>query len=270
MTKFHYLSDLHLEFGMNKPAPQGEYLILAGDITVLRVLNPIMNDSQSRKTRDRTLLYFKHCVENFKKVFYLTGNHESYNFNIQEEYNYIKRYLPSEIVHLDDTEYEIDQDTVLLGSTLWTNMDNRDHITMKMVEHGMNDFHVIYNNAPEDPFTIWTATDAANKHDKSIAFLTEALERNKHRKCVVATHHAPSIKGVNPEHVRDTTINFGYYSDLESFITERPQIKYWVHGHTHVQTKYQIGSTMVVSNAQGYVGYEKSADVFNPNTYFEI
>jgi len=39
----------------------------------------------------------------------------------------------------------------------------------------------------------------------------------------------------------------------------RPQIKLWVHGHTHDPYDYVIGETRVVCNPRGYIGYEAQA-----------
>ena len=269
-NRFHYMSDLHIEFGQPRVSMiQGDYLILAGDITVLRCLNPVMNDEGNRKTRKRTLSFFDQMQSKFKKVFYLTGNHESYNFDINQEKEYIAKYLPG-VVHLDDTAYDIDEKTVLFGGTLWTDMNKSDPRTMGMIGHGMNDFRIIYNNTPENPFAIWRPEDAAKKHARTMLALIETLETNHGKNVIVATHHSPTPQGINREHVRDTVINHGYYTDLEAFIESRPQIKYWVFGHTHMQDQFEIGSTKVVTNAQGYVGYENCAERFQCDTYFDL
>ena len=264
--KFHYMSDLHIEFGMTKPMLfEGENLILAGDITVLRCLNPVMNDANNRKTRDRTLKFFEFALQNFKKVFYLTGNHESYNFNIDLEANYIAKYLPG-VIHVNDSVHEIDKDTVLMGGTLWTDMNKGDPIVMNALRYGMNDFRIIYTGETD----IWTPELAMNRHIATMKFLTEQLEVHKDKKVIVATHHAPTKKGINPHHVRDTTINHGYFTDLEQFIVDHPQIHTWVFGHTHIQHQFRIGDTNVISNAKGYEGYEASADSFIADTWFNV
>lgn len=263
--KFHYMSDLHLEFGMPKFMPiEGENVILAGDITCLRALNPRMTDAQNRKLRDRTLLFFDIMRENFKRVFYITGNHESYGFNIKLEADYIKEYLPG-IIHLNDSTYDLDDETVIVGGTLWTDMDRGSPVAMSMVGQGLNDFRLIN----KDSFlTRFTPEDAANLHEKTIAAIDKCCKMNASKKIIVATHHAPTYKGINPEHTNGH-LNAGYASDLEAFIKNR-NISAWVFGHTHIQAKIMIGDTPVMSNARGYEGYEPSATTFNPNTWFEI
>ena len=267
MTKFHYASDLHIEFALPKAENiTGENLILAGDIITLVSLNPIMNDARNRKNRDRILTFFNHVQENFNRVFYLTGNHESYNFNIDMEKEYIDKYLPG-VIHLNDSSYEIDDQTVILGGSLWTDMNRNNPLSHNAVGHGMNDFRLIYSGTTGDIFTTQNAYD---KHQKTLAFLTEELEKYKHKNCVVVTHHAPSRLGNNPEHNDRSALDAGYSSDLDEFILDRPQIRYWVHGHTHIQKEYKIGETHVVSNARGYEGYEACAGRFTLNRSFEV
>lgn len=269
MNKFHYCSDLHLEFGMVHPTfvgMTGDNLILAGDITVLRCLNPSLTDKNNKKTRDRTLKFFEFVQENFKKVYYLTGNHESYGFRIDLEKEYIEKYLPG-IIHVNNSVHEIDENTVLMGGTLWTNMNNRNAHTLASVGNGMNDFRIIYKGKDD----IWTPEDAADAFDTTFKFLDDSLEKYKDKNVIVATHHSPTGKGVNPIH-SGNSIDHGYYSNLEQYIIDHPQIKYWVFGHTHIRTELEFGSTKVVSNARGYDGYEESAKAFSrdPERFFEV
>lgn len=268
--KFHFMSDIHLEFGMPKPMMiQGENLILAGDITLLGRLEDRMNDAASRQIKDRTKLFFESMLENFDRVFYLTGNHESYGSNIDWEEDYIRKYIPSDVIYLNDSAYEFDDGrTVLLGGTLWTDMNKYDEVAMDWVQRGMNDFRIIRCGA-DDPFGgIFTPQDAYHRHQKTMGFFKDSMEKYKDKNIVIATHHAPTVQGINRFH-SESEINPGYYSDLEPFIKENPQIKHWVFGHTHIQMKTKIGETMVASNAQGYP-HEWSYIRFNPDTWFEV
>ena len=260
--KFHYMSDLHIEFAMPKSLLfKGENLILAGDITCLRALNPEKTDAQSRSLRKRTLKFFEIMQENVKRIFYVTGNHESYGFDIALEAEYIEKYLPG-VIHLNDSAYDIDEKTVIMGGTLWTDMNNeRNHC---IVGAGMNDFRLIEKNGGR-----FTTTHAVEKHRATKSFLEKALDENKDKNVIVVTHHAPTYQGINPL-PGGNALDAGYASNLESFILDRPQIKYWVFGHTHVQRKFQIGDTWLVSNAQGYQGYEGVSKTFNADTWFEV
>jgi hypothetical protein len=56
---------------------------------------------------------------------------------------------------------------------------------------------------------------------------------------------------------------------LDDFIESRPQIRLWLHGHTHHNFNYWIGETRVVCNPRGYVGHESMADWFQLQ-YLEV
>jgi len=57
-------------------------------------------------------------------------------------------------------------------------------------------------------------------------------------------------------------MNGGFSSDLSEFIMDRPQIKYWQHGHHHNESDYMLGETRVVCNPRGYIRYEQRAKEF--------
>jgi hypothetical protein len=59
-------------------------------------------------------------------------------------------------------------------------------------------------------------------------------------------------------------MNGCYSSDLEAFILDHPEICLWTHGHTHEDFDYMIGTTRVVCNPRGYIGYEQRADTWQP------
>lgn len=266
MNRFHYMSDLHIEFAMPKASDllvSGENLILAGDITLLACLDPTKTDAQSRKLRDRTLKFFEIMQENFKRVFYLTGNHESYHGDINDQTRLVKDHLPG-VIHLNDSSYEFEDGTVIMGGTLWTDMNRGNPMTMMMIESGMNDFRYIDNG--DQPFI---ALDATVRHAATKSFLKNELERYRDRNVVVATHHSPSYRGNGAEHT-SSSLTDGYCSEMEDFIIAHPQIKYWVFGHTHVQMSFKVGETTLVSNARGYEGYEMSATKFKSDRYFEV
>ena len=76
------------------------------------------------------------------------------------------------------------------------------------------------------------------------------------------THHAPSFKSIHPNYVDQTLINGAYSSNLEQFITNRPDINLWFHGHIHHPQDYIIGETRILANPRGYDGREAIADDF--------
>ena len=61
---------------------------------------------------------------------------------------------------------------------------------------------------------------------------------------------------------KDTIMNGGFASQLDDYIAYRPQIKLWMHGHTHDDFDYMIDQTRIVCNPRGYIGLENRADNF--------
>ena len=61
---------------------------------------------------------------------------------------------------------------------------------------------------------------------------------------------------------KDTIMNGGFASQLDDYISYRPQIKVWLHGHTHDDFDYMIDHCRVVCNPRGYTGHEARADSF--------
>jgi hypothetical protein len=76
------------------------------------------------------------------------------------------------------------------------------------------------------------------------------------------------MKGIDSEHV-NSGLNYAYFSDLDEFILDHPQIHTWIYGHTHRQAMDKIGNTTLRTNARGY-NFERCARDFNPDTSFEI
>jgi hypothetical protein len=51
---------------------------------------------------------------------------------------------------------------------------------------------------------------------------------------------------------------------LSEFILDRPQIKVWVHGHTHDEFSYVIGDTRIVAHPRGYLFHERGSQEDDP------
>jgi len=266
------MSDLHLEFGaLDRPIPHGDVLILAGDITLIGVLDK--GDELHHRHPElhaRTVAFFTEAAKNFRRVFYLMGNHEAYSYNISKAPRVIRHRLPM-VEFLDDRSVHLSDDVVLVGGTLWTDMNMgkaHDFIGGKFGNARMNDFNLIWKSSKggTEKFTTY---DAAKRFRKTIRVIEEVAETYRDKTVVVATHHAPSYRGINPEH-GGGVLDAGYASDLEAFIKTRHAIKHWIHGHTHIQAEYEIGHCTVHSNGRGYYQRERSAATFNPDTSFEV
>ena len=267
--KIAIASDLHLEFGDIdlKNTENADVLILAGDICVAEdlyrhtapIVGPDLGSRQQSAVRYRN--FFRRVSQEFPQVIYIAGNHEYYH----GKWPGFDKVLKDEMfvygnIHFLQNDFKVVQDVTILGSTLWTSMDNCNPVTLHAVGEGMNDFHVIKND--KKGYTKLRPAHVAEAHRRTMDYFRIMLEGKFDQKFIVVTHHAPSHLSIHDMY-RGQALNAAYYTDLSDFILERPQIKLWVHGHVHHNFDYQIGDTRVVCNPRGYVGYEVQDGFFN-------
>jgi Icc-related predicted phosphoesterase len=266
--KIAVASDLHLEFGdLDFDNSDGaDVLILSGDILVVEDLrdydaNNIMGEGTKSQ---RWHQFMQRCSERFPHVIYVLGNHEHYHGNFTRSYDRLKQRLAYLLnVHVLECEVLVIDDITFIGGTLWTDMNNGDALTMYHMRTMMNDFKVIWHEAKDRRFS---AKDAFEEHFKTKQYISNIVAEQHDKKFVVCGHHAPSQLSVHPKYAHDQIMNGGYYSDMSEFILDRPQIKLWTHGHTHHAFDYMIGSTRVVCNPRGYIGYEPEASEWQLQT----
>lgn len=282
--KIAVCSDLHLEFAeLDFDNPGVDVLILSGDICVARDL--MEHDADGIVSFGKSARYhkfFQMCSEKFPHVLYVAGNHEHYHGDFKYTVSELKKYLgylPN--LHILDKEtFELD-DTVFVGSTLWTDMNKSDPLTIHMISRMMNDFRIIDNSNhevtyktfddPDNPdkptfrtrVARFSPLDAIEEHEKCLDYIRHVYDNiPPWKQIVVVGHHTPSHASCHPRYKDDKEMNGGYHSDLSEFILNRPGIKLWTHGHTHELFDYMIGSTRVVCNPRGYDGYEEISDNF--------
>jgi Icc-related predicted phosphoesterase len=292
--------DLHLEFGPLELQndENADVLVLAGDICVARDLKQrdvygVMEGTRSSKLHD----FFQGASEKFKHVVYVAGNHEHYDGDFATTYTKLKAnlaYLTN--VYVLDKEVKVIDDVTFVGGTMWSSMNNRDPLTMFHIKSMMNDFkgvdnsnRVVTRKVPlykkgedgqylkdekgcyiqdgmkhkESP-ALFSPEDAVEEFEKFTQYLevVTAFLGKDPKKYVVVTHHTPSFQSVAPYYKADQLMNGGYHSNLDEFIMDKPNIKLWVHGHTHEDFDYMIGETRVVCNPRGYIKYEARAANF--------
>jgi hypothetical protein len=112
----------------------------------------------------------------------------------------------------------------------------------------------------------WSPEDSVEDHEKMLAYV-DHVTRDPGSYIVVG-HHCPSEQSV-ADMYKGNLLNGAFRSKLDDFIEARPQIRYWLHGHTHHNFNYWIGETRVVCNPRGYVGHEPMADWFKLQ-YLEV
>lgn len=266
--KLGICSDIHLEFGY-LPIENKEnidVLILAGDILVARALGKEPSNYREKDIEDFKQ-FFRDCSEKFPHVIYIMGNHEHYGGDFNDSPTILREFcesIGSNVYFLDKETKEID-DVVFIGQTLWTDFNNENPISMATAQGSMNDFRIIRNRVQGRKFI---PLDVLEEHKKCLSFIDEQTKIYSDKTCVVVGHHAPSHMSVKPNYERDYHMNGAYRSNLEEFIMSRPQIKLWVHGHTHSEFDYMVGDTRVVCNPRGYVGYERQNQDVDP--YFPL
>jgi hypothetical protein len=105
----------------------------------------------------------------------------------------------------------------------------------------------------------WSPEDSVADHAKMIDYIDHTTRDPG--SYIVVGHHCPSELSV-AECYKGSLLNGAFRSKLDDFIEQRPQIRLWIHGHTHHNFNYWIGETRVICNPRGYIGHEASADSF--------
>jgi predicted phosphodiesterase len=269
--KVNLISDLHLEFG-DLELPGGEVLIIAGDACESRTLSkhpydPGALEESSGRRPDRAARFFWEECTKYQHVLYVMGNHEHYHGKFNRTAHELRACLPKKVQLLEQDTVIID-DVVFLGATMWTDCNRGCPVTMETLKSGMNDYRVITWDG--GGYRKLHPRDTAKIHQQTKDWLRGQLSEHQDRKVVVITHHAPSDLSIAPPYRNDLYLNGGYRSDLSDLILDHPQIRYWVHGHTHDPFDYAIGDTRVRCNPRGYVGHESRPDEFDPSEGFDV
>lgn len=292
--KIAVCSDLHLEFGpiSLENTENADVLILSGDICVANDLKE--RDSYNiRGENDKSNqfhTFFQECCARFPSVIYIAGNHEHYHGDYAKSIGIIRSNLGYLVnLHVLDKESVILNDHLFIGGTLWTDMNNEDASTLRHIKEYMNDYRIIVNSNELVNYTVpvfgtnedgsldfstvvskefktrtakFSPEDSVKDHKAMLEFIKTTIKDNPTMPVVVVGHHSPSKQSVKPRYEGDVLVNGAYSSDLTDFILNHPQIKVWTHGHTHDRFDYMVGSTRIVCNPRGYIGYEYQADEF--------
>lgn len=298
--KIALASDLHLEFGPIQldNTECADVLVLAGDICVAKHFvdgKPTYLQHLAKEYRQ----FFDHVTKEFSHVVYVMGNHEHYSGDVAHSENILKHHLDYGNLHILEKESWSHNGVTFIGGTLWTDMNREDGLSMSYCQNAMNDFREVLNStrmvvrqvpiyeknpnytpdgknggtyvkdekgalinvgykSKEEPAR-WTPEDSVLDHKKMLAYV-DHVTRDPGNYIVVG-HHCPSELSVADVY-KGNMLNAAFRSSLDDFIEARPQIKLWLHGHTHYNFNYWIGETRVVCNPRGYVGHEASADWF--------
>lgn len=265
------VSDLHLDISGFQEMPGGDVLILAGDICEAKELGKEFHSTKSLDRKPGAFPcydFFHYECAKYKKVFYVLGNHEHYRGRFDKTKEFIQSMMPDNVTVLENevVEYE---GVMFMGSTLWTNLNNGDSLTMYHIKQMMNDYKVIqFHDTVKNVYHKLPPEVTFKTHVHTMQYFREMLSIHRDKPFVVITHHAPSFMSTPPRFKHEHTMNGGYASDLSEDILDNENIRVWVHGHMHDPVDYKIGETRVLSNPRGYVPYE--GDEFLPGFYFEV
>ena len=286
--KIAVCSDLHLEFGDLDLTNDNDadVLILGGDIFVADDLTangtvvPVTASVQARAERYNNFVV--RCSERFPQVILIMGNHEHYHGDYADTANIIRgTFGDLHNVHFLDKEWRIIDGVLFYGGTLWTDMNNESHSTMRQIAGMMNDYRGVKNSAKTVQYRVPDLTkneadafsfkerpaqfvpeDSVEDHKAFLKGLDAVLALHPNMPTVVCGHHAPSKASTHPRYKHEVVMNGAYSTNLDNYILDRRQIRLWTHGHTHEDFDYMIGTTRIVCNPRGYDGYEERADRF--------
>lgn len=269
--KFTLMSDLHLEFDQGVDTTnkeQADVLVLAGDILIAEDLRRFTREDvqlpheSRRATAAVEYRKFLDAVTSaYKHVVWVAGNHEFYHgkfFQTLEVLHNEARHYTN--LHFLEDEVVTLEGVTFVGSTLWTNCNNHDPLTLYCLQYGLNDYRVITND--KKGYTKLRPAHTLARHVKSINFIEKAVKEAD--KVVAVTHHAPSFQSIAEQYKSDKELNGGYASSLEETMLDNPNVKFWCHGHVHSPFDYEVGDCRVVANPRGYPGENEN---WEPKTY---
>ncbi len=231
--KIQVLSDLHIEFDdLEFENTNSDVVVLAGDIHV----------------KDKGVSW---AIENIKDkpVLYVLGNHEFYGKAYPKLVNSLKEIAKGTNIQILEKDTVTIDGVNFIGCTLWTDFElfGDPRVTGYQCQQVMIDFKKI-RLSPK--YSKLRSIDVASIHRQSLLWLKSELKSHQGERNLVITHHAPSPASLPDGREKDTS-SAAYVSQLESVIHELSP-NYWVHGHMHNSSDYEVGNCRVICNPRGY------------------
>ena len=260
--KIQPVSDLHLEF-VETPVIENagaDVLILGGDITTGR-----------RLKSGEDISFFEDMASKFDHVIYYLGNHEFYHGDFVETPKIVKKalkHIPN--LHLLNNYHVMIDGVMFWGGTLWTDCNRGNPETLTSIRFSVNDYRLIKHG-----HETLTPQDTFRAHKMALEELKVFLTSFYDMPMVIATHHSPSLQSVAPQYKNDFHMNGAFHSELSYLMVDVPNIRAWVHGHTHQSMMYYVGNSMVVANPAGYpmrnrLSVKRENPDFKPNLIIDI
>ena len=258
--KYQLVSDVHLH-GRQRAGEvaqtDAKALLLAGDVIE-------WHNAMDRKVGKEFLF---EMAGRYERVYYIPGNHEYYGGRMDKAYQLMKDACEETGVIFAHNQYLDMGDHVLVAHTLWTNMNNDDPLAKLTVKRGMNDFNYIFQ--PDG--AMFAPEDAMIHFAQGMRVIRDAVKYADMLRLpvLVMTHHAPHAACLHPHFANAGAINYGYFTNLEPFLLDNPQIKAWVHGHVHYANDQMLGDCRVMCNPLGYAGYREGEN-YKPDFTFNF
>lgn len=247
------VSDLHLETPKSSPSYttidldiQANYLCLLGDIGLVK------DDGLFAFLRG-TLEHHVGC-----RIFYIIGNHESYQLPYQEAVKRIREFESEaankysgqfKLLHRD--RYDIDDTTTLLGCTLWSAISPEQASAACMRLNDFNPVHGIQG---------WSLDGYLSQHRQDLEWLNAQVLKiqaeEPHREIAILTHHSPTVdlRAIEPRY-HGSEVSTCFATDMsDQPCWTSPKVKLWAVGHTHYDCAFRDGlaGKLVVTNQKGY------------------
>lgn len=236
------VSDVHLEFYEGTRYPWLRQ-VLEQDCDVLAVCGDLGWPFNAKgKPNARTLDFLRTLRERHEHVLYTPGNHEYYQCirlgKTLDEVDLTLRAMCEEagVVFLQKDAWTHPCGVTFLGCTLWSDVDAQGFARM-------NDSVRVFGAK-------WESNAVHNDH---VAWLERALQEQK-EKCVVMTHHLPTLRAVHERFLMGN--NSGYASPLDRLLA--PPVCAWLAGHTHEFASVTVNGTLVFVNPIGYPGERRA------------
>lgn len=251
--KIWILSDLHNESLHSEPwlpesIPDADVCICAGDI-----------DRGARESVD----FMAAQIRPHMPVVGVLGNHEFYGHTVEREISEARHWGRRRDVSMLENDTTVIDGTRFIGAVLWSDfaLQGTPAQSARAALEGMSDYE--YTGTKLGSFTPGMS---AKLHAESLAYIESVLATPFDGDTVIVTHHSPSPQSIDRSFSGDL-LNPAYHSNLE-WLIEKYQPALWVHGHTHSNADYDIGSTRVICNPRGY-GMENRRG-FDPGLVVEI
>ncbi|CAK4032215.1 ser Thr phosphatase [Lecanosticta acicola] len=247
-VELQIMSDLHLEthpsydFNFPRAAP---YLALLGDI--------------GHVEKEGLLNFLERQLSRYLVVFFLFGNHEPYHLSMEFAKSRVKAFTlkmdkkknksPStgRFVFLDQTRYDVDDETTVLGCTLHSRVTAEQ---ARAVSSRLVDFRDILH---------WDVSEHVDAHLEDVAWLNkevaEISSNEPGRRILILTHHSPCVdtRANNPKY-QTSEVSSGFVTDLSAEeCWQNRSVALWAFGHTHFNCDFcEEGGKRVVANQRGY------------------